>query len=89
MKKSTIILFLSVITLIGFSAFTAEKYFTLKYTEADLNKHFNKLSAIKQLVNNSNLPHQEVSFVITSIDSLQNDIIQQVKAQTETPAPKK
>ena len=88
--KHTKILVQLAVVFTCFCAFTAEKYFTLRFTEADLNNHFKKLSAIRQLVNNSNLPHQEVVFVLSSIDGLQNDVVQQVKAQSEpAPAPKK
>ncbi len=63
------------------TAFTAEKFFTLKFSEPDINKHYQKLSAIKQIVDKSNLAHQEVIFVKNSIDSLQAEILTQVKAQ--------
>jgi len=61
-------------------------YFTLKFSEAALNKHYQNLGAIKQIIEKSNLPHQEVVFVASSIDSLQLDIVNQVKAQTQVPA---
>ena len=71
------------------TAFTADKLYTLKFSEETLNKHFNNLSAIKAVVEKSNLPHQEVLFVVSSIDSLQKAIIDQVKEQPEAVAPKK
>ena len=70
------------------ASFTAEKYYSLKFTEAQLNNHFANLGGIKQLVEKSNLPHQEVVFVLTSIDSLQKDIILQVQHQ-DASLPKK
>ena len=70
-------------------AFAAEKTFTLKFSETEINKHYQKLSVIKQIVDNSNLAHQDVMFVSRSIDSLQSDILSQVRAQIETPAPAK
>jgi hypothetical protein len=72
--------------LMAITAFTVEKTFTLKFSETDINKHYQKMSMIKQIVDNSNLAHQEVLFVSKSIDSLQTDILTQVKAQIE-PAP--
>ena len=63
------------------TAFTAEKVFTFKFSETDINKHYQKLSVIRQIVDNSNLSHQEVIYVTKAIDSLQADIISQVKAQ--------
>jgi hypothetical protein len=71
------------------TAFVAEKSFTLKFSETEINKHYQKLSIIKQIVDNSNLAHQDVVFVSKSIDSLQAEILTQVKAQIEVPAPTK
>ena len=71
------------------TAFAAEKTFTLKFSETDINKHYQKLSVIRQIVDNSNLSHQEVVYVTKAIDSLQSEILTQVKAQLETPAPAK
>jgi hypothetical protein len=70
------------------TAFAAEKIFTLKFSETDINKHYQKLSVIRQIVDNSNLSHQEVVYVTKAIDSLQAEILTQVKAQIE-PAPTK
>ena len=89
-KKLTKIKFgLSLLVILALTAFTADKIYTLKFSEEALNKHFNNLSAIKAVVEKSNLPHQEVMFVVGSIDSLQKSILEQVKAQSETVAPKK
>jgi hypothetical protein len=70
------------------ASFTAEKIFVLKFTESDLNKHFQKLSAVKQIVDNSNMSHQDALFITRTIDSLQLEMISQVKAQLDN-APKK
>ena len=67
------------------TAFAAEKTFTLKFSETDINKHYQKLSVIRQIVDNSNLSHQEVVYVTKAIDSLQAEIIAQVKTQIEQP----
>ena len=76
------------ISIVGLTAFSAEKIYTLKFSEAALNSHFNNLNTIKAIIEKSNLPHQEVMFVASSIDSLQRDIIKQVQTQAE-PAIKK
>lgn len=86
-KKSTITA-LGAIAFITLASFSAEKYFTLKFSEEALNKHFQNLSVIKQIAEKSNMAHQEVVFISASIDSLQKDIITQVRTQQE-PAPKK
>ncbi len=69
------------------TAFAAEKTFTLKFSETEINKHYQKLSVIRQIVDNSNLSHQEVVYVTKAIDSLQAEIVAQVKTQIEQPAP--
>ncbi len=69
------------IGLMALTAFTADKVFTFKFSETDINKHYQKLSVIRQIVDNSNLSHQEVVYVTKAIDSLQADIISQVKTQ--------
>ena len=75
-------------SIMALTAFAAEKTFTLKFSETDINKHYQKLSVIRQIVDNSNLSHQEVVYVTKAIDSLQAEIVTQVKAQIE-PAPSK
>ncbi len=75
--------------MMALTAFVVEKSFSLKFSESDLNKHYQKLSIIKQIVESSNLPHQDVVFISKSVDSLQSEILTQVKAQTaETPVKK-
>lgn len=71
------------------TAFAAEKTFTLKFSETEINKHYQKLSVIRQIVDNSNLSHQEVVYVTKSIDSLQAEILTQVKAQLVQENPSK
>lgn len=71
------------------TAFAAEKTFTLKFSETEINKHYQKLSVIRQIVDNSNLSHQEVVYVTKAIDSLQADILTQVKGRLVQEAPPK
>ena len=70
-------------------SFAGEKYFTVKFSEAQLNKHWQKLNAIKNIAEESNLPHQTVKFITLSIDSLQMDIAGQVQAQLKDTLKKK
>ena len=86
--KKMSFLAISAILLISLASFSAEKYFTLRFSEEALNKHFQNLSVIKQIAEKSNMAHQEVVFITSSVDSLQKEIIAQVKTQQE-PAPKK
>jgi hypothetical protein len=66
---------------ISLLSFTAEKYYTFKFTDAQLTKHWTKLNAIKQLVDGSDMPHQQAKFITQSLDSLQSDIATQVIPQ--------
>ena len=72
------------------TALAAEKIFTLMFSETDINKHYQKLSVIRQIIDNSNLSHQDVVYVTKTIDSLQSDILTQVKSQlVQEASPKK
>jgi hypothetical protein len=79
-RKSLIILtaFLG-ITLVAFK--NLPDAFTFKFSEAEINAHYQNLSNIKIIVERSNLPHQEVVFVQKSIDSLQGELVRQIKLQ--------
>ena len=90
MKKSRLFLQVLIIAILilTIASFTAEKIFILKFTESELNKHFQKLSAVKQIVDNSNMSHQDALFITRTIDSLQLEMISQVKSQLDN-APKK
>lgn len=55
-------------------AFTADKFVTVKFTEPQINYHWQNLEAIKQVADQSQLPHNQVKFIIGAIDSLQKDI---------------
>lgn len=79
MKKTLLIL--SAILLSSFTYNVIEKEFTIKFSETEINKHWQKLEAIKQIVNESNLPHQQVVFITKSIDSLQMTISAQIQKQ--------
>ncbi len=54
---------------------------TFKFSESEINTHYQNLSTIKAIVDKSNLPHQEVIFIEKSIDSLQGEIVRQIKLQ--------
>ena len=55
-------------------SFTVEKFVVIKFKENQVNYHWQNLNAIKQVVNQSALPHNQAIFVLQSIDSLQKDI---------------
>ena len=56
-----------------------ERTFTVTFKENELNVHWQKLDAIKQIAESSNLPHQQVVFITKSIDSLQMVIAADVR----------
>jgi len=55
-------------------SFVAEKFVVIRFKEDQVNYHWQNLSAIKQVVAGSNLPHQQAVFVLKAVDSLQVDI---------------
>lgn len=69
MKKT-----LTIIAILGLMSFAAEKFIAVKFSEPQLNYHWKNLENVKKLVDESNLPHAQVKFIINSIDSLQKDI---------------
>ena len=85
--------FLLIAILVIGSAFTlAERTFSITFTESSLNKHWTKLNAIKQIVDGSNLPHQQAKFITATVDSLEMEIAAQVQSQVkaaDTTKPKK
>ena len=79
-RKNLIIL--TAILCFTFVAFTnLPDTFTFKFSESEINTHYQNLSTIKAIVDKSNLPHQEVIFIEKSIDSLQGELVRQIKLQ--------
>ncbi len=86
MKKT-----LTILAILGLMSFAAEKYIAVKFTEPQLNYHWKNLENVKKLIDESNLPHAQVKFIINSIDSLQKDIKKTAKLDSTAliVAPKK
>lgn len=70
MKKTV----LSVAALVLLMSFVAEKFIVVKMKEDQMNYHWQNLNTIKQVVNSSSMPHNQVVFILQSVDSLQKDI---------------
>jgi len=70
-------------------SFVAEKFVVIKFKEDQVNYHWQNLSAIKQVVSGSNLPHQQAVFVLKAIDSLQVDIQKNVTIDSTSQTIKK
>jgi hypothetical protein len=71
MKKKLLILAVVSVALLSF---VAEKFVIIKFKEEQVNYHWQNLNNTKQLINRSSLPHDQVVYIIGSIDSLQKDI---------------
>ena len=69
MKKT-----IATIAIVSLLAFTADKFITIKFTEAQTNYHWQTLNNIKALVDKSEMPHTQVQYIVKGIDSLQHDI---------------
>ena len=70
MKKTV----LAVAAVILLMSFVAEKFIVVKMKEEQMNFHWQNLNTIKQVVNSSTMPHNQVVFILQSVDSLQKDI---------------
>jgi len=70
MKKTV----LAVAALVLLMSFVAEKFIVVKMKEEQINYHWQNLNTIKQVVNSSTMPHNQVVFILQSVDSLQKDI---------------
>jgi hypothetical protein len=55
-------------------SFIAEKTYTVRFTEPQIQYHWQNLEAIKQVADQSQLPHNQVKFIVNTIDSLQKDM---------------
>jgi len=77
MKKT-----ITTIAIVTLLAFTADKFITVKFTEAQINYHWQTLNNIKALVDKSEMPHTQVQYIVKGIDSLQHDI--QVSAKIDS-----
>jgi len=55
-------------------SFAADKFISMRIAEPTVNYHWSNLNSIKAIADQSNLPHSQVKFIISSIDSLQKDM---------------
>ena len=88
MKKVTLALLMA----IGFMAFTpanAPKKIKLEFEPNALIGHFSRLNDVKKLVDGSNMPHDQVKYIVATIDSLQTEISRQAGDTSLNPVPKK
>ena len=76
-------IFLLAATLALFS-FAADKFISMRIAEPTVNYHWNNLNSI---ADQSNLPHSQVKFIISSIDSLQKDMARNARLDSVVAAP--
>ena len=79
--KTLLALFISSIALF---AFQPEKKIKVELPVPVWEKHLYKQSVIRQIVDASDMPHQQAEFVKKSIDSLFMDAMPQLQAQVDT-----
>ncbi len=65
---------LGIVLLLGLVAFSTEKVYIFRFTEPQINFHWQNLEAIKQIMDQSPLPHNQVKQAVNAIDSLQKDM---------------
>lgn len=70
--KKTVLAVAALVLLMSFVV--AEKFIVVKMKEEQMNFHWQNLNTIKQVVNSSSMPHNQVVFILQSVDSLQKDI---------------
>ncbi|MFM1856954.1 MAG: hypothetical protein RLZ05_14 [Bacteroidota bacterium] len=74
--------------LVGIFAFTSEKLYIFKFSEPQINYHWQNLEAIKQMMDQSALPHNQVKQAVGAIDSLQKDMRKVLTIDTTASAEK-
>lgn len=65
---------LGIVLLLGLVAFSTEKVYIFRFTEPQIYFHWQNLEAIKQIMDQSALPHNQVKQAVNAIDSLQKDM---------------
>ena len=68
-------------------SFAADKFISMRIAEPTVNYHWNNLNSIKAIADQSNLPHSQVKFIISSIDSLQKDMARTARLDSTVAAP--
>jgi len=68
-------------------SFAADRFISMRIAEPTMNYHWNNLNSIKAIADQSNLPHSQVKFIISSIDSLQKDMARTARLDSVVAAP--
>lgn len=70
------------VTTTALFSFVADKFINVRFTEPQIDFHWKNLEAIKQVADQSQLPHQQVKFIVGAIDSLQKDMAKSAKVDS-------
>lgn len=84
MRKTVLIILVA-----GLMAFGYQKALTVSASEKEWDYHFRNLNTIQQIVDGSDLPHQQVKFINNSIDSLKQLAFPQLLRQIADTTKKK
>jgi hypothetical protein len=68
-------------------SFAADRFISMRIAEPTVNYHWNNLNSIKAIADQSNLPHSQVKFIISAIDSLQKDMARNARLDSVVAAP--
>ena len=68
-------------------SFAADRFISMRIAEPTVNYHWNNLNSIKAIADQSNLPHSQVKFIISSIESLQKDMARTARLDSGLAAP--
>ena len=87
-KFNSISRFVRILPVFLLLAFTAQKFYVFRMTEAQAQYHWQNLETIKAFMDQSNLPHAQVKQVILAIDSLQKDMQRGLSIDSTVTKPK-
>lgn len=87
MKKKLFLAFL-VVSSLSLLAFASERMYVFKFSEPQINYHWQNLEAIKVLMDQSTMPHNQVKQAVAAIDSLQKDMKLVLTIDTSAVVPK-
>lgn len=68
-------------------SFAAERFISMRLPEPTVNYHWQNLNNIKSIADQSNLPHAQVKFIMSAIDSLQKDLAKNARLDSVVIAP--
>lgn len=83
MKKTMILI--TVLTMMSFTLQTNnDKLLKVELSQSRWTTHFQRLNDVKNYINSTNLPHQDVKNIVNSIDSLLIDLSAQLIPQIDS-----